>query len=65
MEDNETKVVKKGRKGKATVSNNKKVKKTSARQTVKNNKKGLVGALIGAAIGVAGTYYYMKKEPKA
>jgi|WetSurSiteA1Bulk_404760.scaffolds.fasta_scaffold41658_1 hypothetical protein len=64
MEGDEVKVVK-GRKSKVKTED-KKVKKTSARAKVKKNKKGIIGAAIGAALGIVGTYFYMKSgEPKA
>lgn len=68
MEGQETTVLKKGRKVKKTekTPEDKNVKKVSARQRVKKNKNGLIGLGIGAALGVVGTYFYMReKAPKA
>jgi len=68
MEDVVTKGLKTKRVKKDKVAEEKpsKVKNLTAREKARKNQKGLVGAAIGAALGIMGTYFYMKKEsPKA
>jgi uncharacterized protein HemX len=62
-----TKRVKKDKVLKETPATSTDTVQVTAREKVRKNKKGLVGAAIGAALGIVGTYFYMKKDesPKA